>query len=136
MNLKDNIYSDVTLPQLSFQSLEELQYLVHLMSWVEQITTNRHMRQRACHLISVHSYVKGVLHWGSVINPASMKQALMSSARRLPGVSIFEQGDIFEQIEKLFVVWLCNTANRLFQKTIFAKVVKAAKFDQFFMAET
>jgi len=34
----------------------------------------------------------GVLHRGSVINPASMKQALMSSARRLPGVSIFEQG--------------------------------------------
>jgi hypothetical protein len=36
----------------------------------------------------------GVLHRGSVINPASMKQALMSSARRLPGVSIFEQGNV------------------------------------------
>eukprot|EP00096_Caligus_rogercresseyi_P013423 TRINITY_DN6068_c0_g1_i1.p1 TRINITY_DN6068_c0_g1~~TRINITY_DN6068_c0_g1_i1.p1 ORF type:complete len:1037 (-),score=259.34 TRINITY_DN6068_c0_g1_i1:50-3160(-) len=34
----------------------------------------------------------GVLHRGSAINPASMKQALMSSARRLPGVGIFEQG--------------------------------------------
>ena len=28
----------------------------------------------------------GVLHRGSVINPASVKQCLMSSARRLPGV--------------------------------------------------
>lgn len=34
----------------------------------------------------------GVLHRGSVINPASMKQALMASARRLPGVNMFEQG--------------------------------------------
>jgi membrane-bound transcription factor site-1 protease len=29
--------------------------------------------------------LSGVLHRGSIINPASMKQALMSSARRLPG---------------------------------------------------
>lgn len=34
----------------------------------------------------------GVLQRGSVINPASMKQALMASARRLPGVNMFEQG--------------------------------------------
>jgi len=34
----------------------------------------------------------GVLHRGSVINPASMKQALIASARRLPGVGMFEQG--------------------------------------------
>ncbi|XP_054278067.1 membrane-bound transcription factor site-1 protease-like [Macrosteles quadrilineatus] len=34
----------------------------------------------------------GVLHRGNVINPASMKQALMASARRLPGVNMFEQG--------------------------------------------
>ena len=34
----------------------------------------------------------GVLHRGSVINPASMKQALVASARRLPGVGMFEQG--------------------------------------------
>lgn len=34
----------------------------------------------------------GVLHRGDVINPASMKQALMASARRLPGVNMFEQG--------------------------------------------
>ncbi|XP_046398458.1 membrane-bound transcription factor site-1 protease [Ischnura elegans] len=34
----------------------------------------------------------GVLHRGNVINPASMKQALMASARRLPGVGMFEQG--------------------------------------------
>ena len=30
--------------------------------------------------------LSGVLHRGSIINPASMKQALMSSARRLPGI--------------------------------------------------
>ncbi|RWS25436.1 membrane-bound transcription factor site-1 protease-like protein [Leptotrombidium deliense] len=36
--------------------------------------------------------MSGVLHMGNVINPASMKQALMASARRLPGVPIFEQG--------------------------------------------
>jgi len=34
----------------------------------------------------------GVLHRGAVINPASMKQALIASARRLPGVGMFEQG--------------------------------------------
>lgn len=34
----------------------------------------------------------GVLHRNEVINPASMKQALMASARRLPGVNMFEQG--------------------------------------------
>ena len=34
----------------------------------------------------------GVLHRGAVINPASMKQALVASARRLPGVGMFEQG--------------------------------------------
>lgn len=36
--------------------------------------------------------MSGVLHMGSAINPASMKQALMASARRLPGVPMFEQG--------------------------------------------
>ncbi|XP_044734219.1 membrane-bound transcription factor site-1 protease isoform X2 [Chrysoperla carnea] len=34
----------------------------------------------------------GVLHRQNIINPASMKQALMASARRLPGVNMFEQG--------------------------------------------
>ncbi|XP_064598708.1 membrane-bound transcription factor site-1 protease-like isoform X2 [Liolophura sinensis] len=33
-----------------------------------------------------------VLHRGNVINPASMKQALMASARRLQDVNMFEQG--------------------------------------------
>lgn len=28
----------------------------------------------------------------SIVNPASMKQALMASARRLPAISMFEQG--------------------------------------------
>ncbi|XP_023211189.1 membrane-bound transcription factor site-1 protease-like [Centruroides sculpturatus] len=36
--------------------------------------------------------MSGVLQLGNAINPASMKQALMASARRLPGVPIFEQG--------------------------------------------
>ena len=36
--------------------------------------------------------MSAVLHRGSVINPASMKQALMASARRLPGISMYEQG--------------------------------------------
>ncbi|CAB3366260.1 Hypothetical predicted protein [Cloeon dipterum] len=34
----------------------------------------------------------GALAKASLINPASMKQALMASARRLPGVNMFEQG--------------------------------------------
>jgi len=34
----------------------------------------------------------GVMHRGGVINPASMKQALIASTRRLPGVGMFEQG--------------------------------------------
>jgi len=34
----------------------------------------------------------GVLHRGHLINPASMKQALIASARRLPGIGMFEQG--------------------------------------------
>merc|ERR550539_1094052 len=34
----------------------------------------------------------GVLQRGDVINPASMKQCLMASARRLPSIGIFEQG--------------------------------------------
>nr|CAD7194247.1 unnamed protein product [Timema douglasi] len=37
-------------------------------------------------------FESGVLHRGNAINPASMKQALMASARRLPGVNMFEQG--------------------------------------------
>ncbi|XP_013785055.1 membrane-bound transcription factor site-1 protease-like [Limulus polyphemus] len=36
--------------------------------------------------------MSGVLHMGSAINPASMKQALTASARRLPNTPIFEQG--------------------------------------------
>lgn len=33
-----------------------------------------------------------VLDRANIINPASMKQALMASARRLPEVNMFEQG--------------------------------------------
>ena len=33
-----------------------------------------------------------VLSRGSMINPSSMKQALMASAHRLPGINMFEQG--------------------------------------------
>lgn len=36
--------------------------------------------------------MSAVLNRGNVINPASMKQALMVSARRLPGINMFEQG--------------------------------------------
>lgn len=39
-----------------------------------------------------HGDCSSVLHLGSAINPASMKQALMASARRLPKVGMFEQG--------------------------------------------
>ena len=34
----------------------------------------------------------GVIQAGGVVNPASVKQSLMASARRLPGVNMFEQG--------------------------------------------
>lgn len=36
--------------------------------------------------------MSGVMHLGNLINPASMKQALMASARRLNGISMVEQG--------------------------------------------
>ena len=36
--------------------------------------------------------LSGVLKRGPIINPGSMKQALISSARRIPNVNIFEQG--------------------------------------------
>ncbi|XP_065207712.1 membrane-bound transcription factor site-1 protease [Planococcus citri] len=36
--------------------------------------------------------MSSVLHRSNLINPASMKQALMASARRLPKVGMFEQG--------------------------------------------
>lgn len=34
----------------------------------------------------------GILAQGKVVNPAIMKQALLASAQRLPGVNMFEQG--------------------------------------------
>ena len=46
----------------------------------------------------MENFIVGVLHRGNVINPASMKQALMLSARRLPGVGVFEQGKFFNQM--------------------------------------
>ncbi|XP_046910732.2 membrane-bound transcription factor site-1 protease [Dermatophagoides farinae] len=36
--------------------------------------------------------MSGVLHMGDLINPASMKQALIHSAHRIPNAPIFEQG--------------------------------------------
>lgn len=36
--------------------------------------------------------ISGVYDRNDIINPASIKQALMASARRLPGVNMFEQG--------------------------------------------
>jgi len=44
----------------------------------------------------------GVLHRGGVINPASMKQCLVSSARRLAGVGLFEQGAGKVDLSKTF----------------------------------
>ena len=43
---------------------------------------------------TVHCYFSSVLDRIDVINPASMKQALIASARRLPdsNVNMFEQG--------------------------------------------
>ncbi|XP_032231791.2 membrane-bound transcription factor site-1 protease-like isoform X2 [Nematostella vectensis] len=41
---------------------------------------------------AVSLLLSAVKHRGSAINPASVKQALMASARRLPGFNIFEQG--------------------------------------------
>lgn len=41
---------------------------------------------------AVSLLMSGVLHLGDLINPASVKQSLMASARRLPNVPIFEQG--------------------------------------------
>ena len=43
-------------------------------------------------MFSVALLYSGVMHRGSVINPASMKQSLIASTRRLPGVGMFEQG--------------------------------------------
>lgn len=34
----------------------------------------------------------GILAQGKVVNPASMKQALLASSQRLPGINMFEQG--------------------------------------------
>ena len=48
-----------------------------------------------CTKREIENFIVGVLHRGNVINPASMKQALMLSARRLPGVGVFEQGKVF-----------------------------------------
>ena len=51
-----------------------------------------------CTKRETENFIVGVLHRGNVINPASMKQALMLSARRLPGVGVFEQGKFFNQM--------------------------------------
>lgn len=45
--------------------------------------------------ISFHVVPSAVQHRGNAVNPASVKQALMASARRLPGFNIFEQGTYF-----------------------------------------
>ena len=42
--------------------------------------------------------LSGVLHRGSIINPASMKQALMSSARRLPGMFFFSFCNVIQDL--------------------------------------
>ena len=40
----------------------------------------------------LRSVFSAVLLRANVVNPASMKQALMASAKRLPDVNMFEQG--------------------------------------------
>lgn len=45
--------------------------------------------------IVFHVVPSAVQHRGNAVNPASVKQALMASARRLPGFNIFEQGTYF-----------------------------------------
>ena len=46
-------------------------------------------------LFSVVIVTSAVQHRGNTVNPASVKQALMASARRLPGFNIFEQGTVY-----------------------------------------
>ena len=58
-----------------------------------------------CTKREIENFIVGVLHRGNVINPASMKQALMLSARRLPGVGVFEQGKFFNQLLTFVLSW-------------------------------
>lgn len=54
--------------------------------------------KKACYMymevctIRLYVFTSAVQHRGNTVNPASVKQALMASARRLPGFNIFEQG--------------------------------------------
>lgn len=45
-----------------------------------------------CTIRLYYVFTSAVQHRGNTVNPASVKQALMASARRLPGFNIFEQG--------------------------------------------
>ena len=40
----------------------------------------------------IHDFPPSTVQKRELVNPASMKQALIASARRLPGVNMFEQG--------------------------------------------
>lgn len=43
-------------------------------------------------VLTVTSFAFSTVLNRELVNPASMKQALIASARRLPGVNMFEQG--------------------------------------------
>lgn len=49
-----------------------------------------------------------VLGSGGDLTPASMKQALMASARRLPNISMFEQGHGKLDLLKAYQVCYCS----------------------------
>ncbi len=53
------------------------------------------------HFVSLIT-TSAVQHRGNTVNPASVKQALMASARRLPGFNIFEQGMYICTIKIMF----------------------------------
>ena len=46
-------------------------------------------------------------HRGDVINPASMKQALLASARRVPDANIFEQGRVASRFIICYSLAVC-----------------------------
>ena len=55
---------------------------------MQKYSTNYHDLDTMSHFV----LYSAVLSREDVINPSSMKQSLMASARRLPGINMFEQG--------------------------------------------
>jgi membrane-bound transcription factor site-1 protease len=65
----------------------------------------------------------GVLHRGEVINPASIKQALMASARRLPGVNMFEQGHGKLNLMKAYQILSSYKPQVIFYRNLLLEVI-------------